>query len=174
MKDLRIATGVEEYRLNGKLTVHFNPTDVTFLERLRKTSETLSEWQNTLSSSQVSHPSHPSGVTNPQLLRCSSSPDKTRSAGLPSGNGEELVSFANDLDAKMRAELDTLFDVPVCEELFGDVNLCASADGFPVWANLINALTETVEEAIRAELAAREKRIAKYTEKYAMDPKGEG
>ena len=144
MKDLRIPTGVEEYRLNGKLTVHFNPTDVTFLERLRKTSERLSEWQDTL---------------NEERERL---------------DAETLRFYLEEMDCYIRRELDTLFDVPICEELFGDVNLCASADGFPVWANLINALTDTVEEAIRAELAAREKRIAKYTEKYAMDPKGEG
>ena len=39
-------------------------------------------------------------------------------------------------------------------------------DGLPVWANLLLAVTEEVEGAMQGELTAREKRIAKYTEKY--------
>ena len=144
MKDLHIPTGVEEDRLNGKVTVRFNPTDVNFLERLRQTSNTLSAMQDDLNK------------------------DRESLAA------ETLQTYLEEMDCYMRRELDSLFDQPVCGALFGDVNLCASADGFPVWANLLNALTDTVEEAMREELAAREQRIAKYTEKYAMEPKGEG
>ena len=144
MKELKIPTGIEEYRLNGKVTVRFNPTDVNFLERLRQTSNTLSAMQDDLNE------------------------DRESLAA------ETLQTYLEEMDCYMRRELDSLFDQPVCDALFADINLCASADGFPVWANLLNALTDTVEEAMREELAAREKRIAKYTEKYAMEPKGEG
>ncbi len=42
----------------------------------------------------------------------------------------------------------------------------ASSGGLPVWANLMLAVTEEVRTAMQGELAAREKRIAKYVEKY--------
>jgi hypothetical protein len=66
----------------------------------------------------------------------------------------------------MRKLLDEFFGTPVCDGLFGSMNLFASANGLPVWANLLLALTEEVEGAMQGELTAREKRIAKYTEKY--------
>jgi hypothetical protein len=71
-----------------------------------------------------------------------------------------------NLDARMRKLLDEFFGTPVCDGLFGTMNLFASANGLPVWANLLLAVTEEVEGAMQGELTAREKRIAKYTEKY--------
>ena len=46
--------------------------------------------------------------------------------------------------------------------------------GFPVWANFMIAITDEVKAAMKGELAAREKRIAKYTEKYTADNKKRG
>ena len=66
----------------------------------------------------------------------------------------------------MRAVLDALFDVPVCEALFGSMNLYATAGGFPVWANLMLAIYEEAESAMQGELSTREQRIAKYVDKY--------
>ena len=57
-------------------------------------------------------------------------------------------------------------NLPFFDGLFGSMNLFASANGLPVWANLLLAVTEEVEGAMQGELTAREKRIAKYTEKY--------
>ena len=54
-----------------------------------------------------------------------------------------------------------------CEPLFGSMNLFASSGGLPVWANLMLAVTDEVQGALQGELAAREKRIAKYVEKYS-------
>ena len=34
MKSLTFDNGIEEYDLDGKVTVKFNPTDVAFLEKL--------------------------------------------------------------------------------------------------------------------------------------------
>ena len=66
----------------------------------------------------------------------------------------------------MRGILNDLFGKEICEPLFGGMNLFASSGGLPVWANLMLALTDEVQSAMHGELAAREKRIAKYVEKY--------
>ena len=68
--------------------------------------------------------------------------------------------------ALLVVRIDALFDVPVCEAIFGSMNLYASAGGFPVWANLVLAVYEEVELAMQGELSAREQRIAKYVDKY--------
>ncbi len=136
MKNLIVDTGLVEYRLNDKVSVCFNPTDVVFLERLTQTLEKLDALQEELNAVR-------STLTE-----------------------ADIFPFAKEQDKKMRAVLDALFDVPVCEALFGSMNLYASAGGFPVWANLILAVYEEVETAMQGELNAREQRIAKYVDKY--------
>ncbi len=136
MKNLIVDTGLVEYRLNDKVSVHFNPTDVVFLEKLTSALEKLDALQEELNAVR-------STLTE-----------------------ADIFPFAKEQDKKMRAVLDALFDVPVCEALFGSMNLYASAGGFPVWANLILAVYEEVETAMQGELTAREQRIAKYVDKY--------
>ena len=136
MKNLNFSDGLEEYRLNDRITVRFNPTDVSFLEKLAAAFERMDALQ-----------------------------EEIRAAG-ESLTEEQIFPFARAQDAKMRECLDSLFDVPVCGALFGPVNLYASAGGFPLWANLLVAVSEEVEASMQSELRAREKRIAKYTAKY--------
>ena len=136
MKQLQFSTGLEEYSLNDRVTVRFNPTDASFLERLAELFSRLDALQEEVSALQETIPE------------------------------EEVFPLAKSLDARMRELLDGFFGTPVCEALFGTMNLFASAGGLPVWANLLLALTEEVESAMQGELSAREARIAKYTAKY--------
>ena len=136
MKSISINDGREEYRLNDKVSVRFNPTDVGFLEKLTETYEKLDALQEELNDARGT-------LSEP-----------------------EVFPFARSRDAQMRSVLDELFDTPICDVLFGSLNLYASAGGFPVWANFMIAITEEVESAMQGELAAREQRIAKYTAKY--------
>ncbi len=136
MKQLNFSDGLEEYRLNDRVTVRFNPTDAGFLERLSGLYAKLDALQEEVSAMQDSTPE------------------------------EEVFPLAKSLDVRMRCLLDEFFGVPVCEPLFGSMNLFASAGGLPVWANLLLALSEEVESAMQGELTAREARIAKYTDKY--------
>ncbi len=136
MKQLQFPDGLEEYSLNGRVTVRFNPTDASFLERLAELFSSLVALLEEVSALQDSTPE------------------------------EEVFPLAKSLDARMRDLLDGFFGTPVCEALFGSMNLFASAGGLPVWANLLLALTEEIESAMQGELTAREARIAKYTAKY--------
>ena len=136
MKNLSFSDGLEEYSLNDRVTVRFNPTDASFLERLAALFEKLDSLQEEVAATQETTPE------------------------------EEVFPLARSLDARMRSLLDEFFGVPVCEPLFGTMNLFASAGGLPVWANLLLALSEEAESAMQGELTAREKRIAKYTAKY--------
>ena len=139
MRELKFSDGLEEYSLNGRVTVRFNPTDASFLEKLTSLFSSLDALQEEVSSLQAS---------------------------LPEDDDSAVLALARDLDGRMRTLLDGFFGEPVCGALFGSMNLFASANGLPVWANLLLALTEEVEGAMQGELTAREKRIAKYTAKY--------
>ena len=137
MKTLHFADGLEEYSLNSRVSVRFNPTDVGFLEKLSATFEKLDALQEEVRASRES-------ITDDR----------------------EVFPIASDLDAKMRAILNELFDSDICTPLFGEMNIFASSGGLPVWANLMLAISEEVQGSMSAELAAREKRIAKYVDKY--------
>ena len=137
MRELKFSDGLEEYRLNDRVTVRFNPTDVGFLEKLSHTFEQL------------------------DLLQ-----DEVRKSRDSITDDREVFPIVRELDAKMRGVINELFGDDVCTPLFGSVNLFASSGGLPLWANLLLAITDEVQSSMSSELAAREKRIAKYVEKY--------
>ena len=136
MKNLTFTDGLEEYLLAGKVAVSFNPTDMNFLERLSRAFSELDAIQEEVSSREK--------ITDDR----------------------EVFPIARELDGKMRNIINDLFGKEICEPLFGGMNLFASSGGLPVWANLMLAITDEVQSALRGELAAREQRIAKYVEKY--------
>ncbi len=137
MRELSFSDGLEEYRLNDRVTVRFNPTDLGFLERLSSAFEKLDAIQEEVRASREN-------ITDER----------------------EVFPLARELDARMRGILNELFDAEVCEPLFGSMNLFASSDGLPVWANLMLVVTEEVNSSMEQELSQREQRIAKYVSKY--------
>ena len=137
MKALNFDTGINEYDLGGKVTVHFNPTDVGFLEKLSDSFAALDLIQEEVKLSQEE-------ITDEK----------------------DVFNLAKNLDGKMRDILNALFGMDVCTPLFGGMNLFAPAGGLPVWANLMLAVADEVEVSMNGELKKRETRIKKYTEKY--------
>ena len=137
MKSLELNLGVEEYLLAGKVAVSFNPTDMNFLERLSRDFEQLDALQA-----------------------------EVRATKEKITDDREVFPIARELDGKMRGILNDLFGKEICEPLFGGMNLFASSGGLPVWANLMLAVTEEVQNSMQDELQQREKRIAKYVAKY--------
>ena len=137
MKNLTFTDGLEEYLLAGKVAVSFNPTDMNFLERLSRAFSELDALQ-----------------------------EEVRETRERITDDREVFPIARELDGKMRGILNDLFGEEICEPLFGGMNLFASSGGLPIWANLLLAVTDEVQSALRGELTAREQRIAKYVEKY--------
>ena len=137
MKELNFDLGLNEYDLGGKVTVRFNPTDISFLEKLSDSFAYLDLIQEEvkLSLEEIS-------------------------------DEKDVYNLAKNLDGKMRDIIDALFGQDVCTPLFGEMNLFASAGGLPVWANLMLAIADEVQDSMDSELKQREARIRKYTEKY--------
>ena len=139
MKSLTFDNGIEEYDLDGKVTVKFNPTDVAFLEKLSDSFASLDLIQEEVKLSQEE-------ITDEK----------------------DVFNLAKNLDQKMRDIINALFGQEVCTPLFGEMNLFASAGGLPVWANLMLAVADEVQNSMQGELKKREARIRKYTEKYRV------
>lgn len=141
MKELQFETGLVSYSIGGKMEVCFNPADPVFAERLYNTIDELGKIQ-----------------------------DEYAKKGETVQN-QEMVSSAFDIrrerDGKMKEVLDGFFGAPVCDTVFGDMSLCAFADGFPVWLNLMLAIVDEVDANAGDIQKRADPRIKKYTEKYS-------
>lgn len=137
MPELRFETGLVEYDLNGSAKVTFNPTDSAFVERLFNTFDELDKKQ-----------------------------EAYKAEVEAAKGGREIFDVARRLDAEMRAMIDDIFGQPVCEALFGGMNVYAMADGLPVWANLMLCVMDETDTSFAREQKQADNRIAKYTAKY--------
>ena len=137
MKELSFATGLVTYDLNGAAQVTFNPTDSAFVERLFNTFDALDKKQEAYKA---------------EVEKVA---DK-----------REIFDSARRRDAEMRSMIDETMGQPVCEALFGGMNVYAMADGLPVWANLLLAVMDEVDTSFAREQKAANPRIQKYTAKY--------
>ena len=137
MKELNFDSGFVTYSLNGKCEVSFNPTDSNFVERLYSTFEELDKKQEGYKA---------------QVEKMA---DK-----------REIFDYVHERDAEMRGMIDGLFATPVCDALFGNMNVYAIANGLPVWCNFLLAVMDEVDTTFAKEQKATNPRIAKYTAKY--------
>lgn len=137
MKELKIATGVETYKLNDSVEVSFNPTDAAFGEKLFNAFDTLDKRQE----------SYKAEVGKAEGKR-------------------ELFDVVRNLDGEMREIINDVFEFDVCSGLFGELNVYALAEGLPLWANLLFAIMDEMDETVMREKKAMNPRIAKYTKKY--------
>jgi len=141
MPEIRFDTGLVTYDLNGVCQVTFNPTDSSFVERLLAATDVLDKEQE----------SHDADTENE--------------------DSASLFTKARERDKTMRAVLDDTFGAPVCDALFGNMNLYAMADGLPVWCNLVLSVMDEVAAASEREMKRMDPRLAKYTSKYKRKKK---
>lgn len=137
MPELRFETGLVSYKINGTAEVFFNPTDLSFIQRVFHAFDLLEEKQQEY--------------------------DKARAAA---SNNREFYELSNRMDTEMREVIDTAFEKPVCDEIFGSMNVYAAANGLPVWCNLVFSVIDVFDEAVTAETAKTNPRLEKYLKKY--------
>lgn len=137
MKELSFETGQVSYSLNGTAQVTFNPTDSVFIERLFNTFDALDEKQDAYKA------------------------EVEKAAG-----SREIFEIARRRDAEMRTMIDEAMGQPVCEALFGGMNVYAMADGLPVWANLLLAVMDEVDTTFAREQKLTNPRLNKYSAKW--------
>ena len=137
MTDLVFNDGRKRFNINGVVEVAFNETDANFVERLYGVFSRLDANQDSYT------------------RRVETMADK-----------REIFSFMREMDEKMRAEINGLFDKDVCGPLFGSMNVFSLADGLPVWANLMLAIIDQVDTAFSREQKATNPRVEKYVAKW--------
>ena len=140
-KALQFDTGLVNYQLNDTVTVSFNPTDAAFVERLFKTFDALDEKQ------------------------------ESYKAEIEKAEKREIFAIARRRDAEMREMIDETLRAPVCDALFGGMNVYALASGLPVWANLLLTIMDEIDTVFAREQKLTDSRIKKYSEKYSKSKK---
>lgn len=138
MKELQFDTGSVSYSIGGKMEICFNPADPVFAERLYGAIDDLGKIQD-------EYAKKGEGIQDPK----------------------DAFDIRRERDRKMAEVLDNLFAAPVCDTVFGGMSLCAFANGFPVWLNLMLAIVDEVEAAAGNIQKLADPRIKKYTEKYS-------
>lgn len=137
MADIRFETGVVTYNINGTFEVAFNPTDSAFVKRLFDAFDYLDKKQD---------------AYKEEVEKIS---DK-----------KKIFEISEARDKEMREIVDGVFNAPVCDAVFGHMNVYAYANGLPVWCNLMLAIMDEIDTTFAREQKATNARIAKYTQKY--------
>lgn len=137
MKEINFESGLVTYSLNGKCEVTFNPTDSNFVERINSAFNDLDKKQ-----------------------------DEYKSRIEKMEDNREIFEFARERDKEMREIIDGVFEAPVCNALFGGMNVYAVAGGLPVWCNLMLSIMDEIDTTLSVEQKEINPRIAKYTQKY--------
>ena len=135
-KALSFDTGLVTYDLNGKCELSFNPTDSAFVERLFNTFDALDRKQ------------------------------EEYQAEVEKAQKNEIFDIARKRDAEMRGMIDSALGCPVCDAVFGGMNVYALANGLPVWTNLLLAIMDEIDTSFSREQKLTNTRIRKYSEKY--------
>ena len=136
--ELNFANGVQSYTVNGvEDALRLNPTDAEMLQKIYLAMKDLEGKQK-----------------------------ERAKVGKRSEYIEETFSLLHALDQEMRGVLDILFGIGVCEKIFGEMSLYASADGLPVWENFILAVIDLFDDSVKREAALSDKRIQKHVQKY--------
>lgn len=138
MNTLNIDLGVQEYTLNDSCTISFNPTDASFIGRLYDAFDILAKEQE-------AYEAKIKELTD----------------------AKALLEFMMQEDGKMRKTIDSVFNVPVSDAVFGEMNCFAlSSGGLPVWSNLLLAVLDCCEADARQKTAQTSKTMDKYLKKY--------
>lgn len=135
--NLSIDLGVKEYSINEKTSLFFNPTDMAFIEKVFTLFDTLD------------------AIQDRYMKTLQSLEDE-----------KEVFSHIRNMNAEMREKIDEVFGEGICDAIFGDVSVFAVSGGIPLWANLILAIIDIMDEQFTEEKKQTNSRIKKYIEKY--------
>lgn len=137
MKQIHLDSGTQEYTLNDSCVIRFNPTDIFFVEQLYNAVDQLGQMED-------------------------------KRAELAQTAEDVMAKFAawHEMDSKAKQIINDLFGTEVCAACWGNVSPLAFSGGFPLWANLLCAVMDEIDETIKTEQAAATPRVNKYLKKY--------
>lgn len=137
-EELTIDDGLVCLSINGKSETVFNPTDFGFIEKLFSVFDVLQSKQEALEA---------------QVKAATETP-------------REVFRIAREADEEMRDLVDSVMGAGTCRAQFGDMNVYASAEGLPVWMNLLFAVMDRCEAEMTTQQKLMRPKLEKYLSKY--------
>lgn len=140
MFHISIDDGYKEFTINHdpERVIRFNPADLAIVERMESARKAMEEIAS---------------VASEITLNADGSPTL-----------ESAASTVAELDQKIKEQVDYVFNYPVSDAVFGKQSPLASVKGIPLFEQFMLAAIPYVKSEIQAEMAASEKRVAKYTD----------
>lgn len=83
-------------------------------------------------------------------------------------DGKEAFRVNRARDNEMRKTIDGVLGEGASQAIFANMDVYAMSDGLPAWANLMLAIIDEMDDAIKAERKKTNPRVAKYTARYKL------
>lgn len=143
MAEISFSTGVIEVPVNGARTIKFNPSDMGFVEKLYGLVAKIDD---------IEKRGHEKRAKTDDPVK--------------------MFEYYRAEDKQMRQIVDAEFGDGFCNAVFPGVRLAAISDGLMVIENFIFAVIDLMDKDITENMAKRQGRISKYTEKYQKHKQG--
>lgn len=141
MAEFLIETGLEKHTFTGvgvgSIDVFYNPTDVRFAERIFNAVESIGKKQEAYE-------------------------EKDRKIA----DHKARFALMDEVDADIRSEIDGIFGAPLCESVFGNLNVMAYSNGLPIGMSLLMQVIDGIDTAFAREQKMTNPKVQKYLEKY--------
>lgn len=79
---------------------------------------------------------------------------------------EKTIELIAGIDKRIKEELDTLFDYPVSEQVFGNVHCLSTKNGKYFVENFLDGIMPVINRTVESEAAASKERMDKYLKDY--------
>lgn len=136
MKNINTGAKVEEYNIDGKIVLRFNPADATFVKNFNAAFKALAEAQSELAEA------------------------------AKNADDEAFFDASAATNTKLRGVLNDLFGEDICTPIWGTADLTALSDGLPLWFNFMMALIDEIDADMKSVKDVRSARLDAYLAKY--------
>lgn len=136
MKNINTGAKVEEYNIDGKIVLRFNPADATFVKNFNAAFKALAGAQS-------------------ELAEAATTVDD-----------EAFFDASAATNTKLRGILNDLFGEDICTPIWGTADLTALSDGLPLWFNFMMALIDEIDADMKSVKDVRSARLDAYLAKY--------
>lgn len=136
MKNINTGAKVEEYNIDGKIVLRFNPADATFVKNFNAAFKALAEAQSELAEA------------------------------AKNADDEAFFEASAATNTKLRGILNDLFGDDICTPIWGTADLTALSDGLPLWFNFMMALIDEIDADMKNVKDVRSARLDAYLAKY--------
>lgn len=141
MQNLNFDDGYRPFTLQNdpNRVIRFNPADFGIIERIKKAYDEIDN-----------------------ATKFDTDID-LKADGTPLELVGQAADIVSDMDNIIKRQVDYIFNSPVSEMVFGNQSPMGMVNGVPLYERFLSTLIPVIQEEVKAEMAASQKRISKYT-----------